>query len=149
MDRCAEDETYGPCACRQMAVYVLACMGWALPLAVQFMTESAAQRRFYSRCALVLNCQLDPLLPSSCWAGANGWAASGTVHCCRHCRRPRCESCATAKGTDLVLLGGSAVLLFAGFCAVAWQLAGSIFVPRASAMPMCDATHMHALGSRL
>lgn len=34
------------CACRQMAVWVLLCVGYSLPLAGQYLAETAAWRRF-------------------------------------------------------------------------------------------------------
>lgn len=36
----------GECACRQVASWVLACVGFALPLAAQFLAEAANRRRF-------------------------------------------------------------------------------------------------------
>jgi hypothetical protein len=55
LDVCGGDggaPALGACACRQMAVYALACLGYALPLAVQFVMEAAARRKFYRRCAM-------------------------------------------------------------------------------------------------
>lgn len=51
LDHSSAGGTYiaSPCACRQMAMYVLACVGYALPLAMQFVIEAAARRRFYRK----------------------------------------------------------------------------------------------------
>lgn len=40
----------------------------------------------------------------------------------RHCQRPHCASCATAKGADVPVLAATAALLLAGYCAAVWQL---------------------------
>ncbi|PSC71809.1 hypothetical protein C2E20_4980 [Micractinium conductrix] len=84
---------WGACACRHVATWALACLGYALPVAFQFLSEAAARRAFYRSL----------------------------------CRRRGCERCANAKGTDLPALALSTGILLLGFCAAAWQLAGSIF----------------------
>lgn len=91
----------GACACRQMALWLLACLGYAFPLACQFLAEAAARRRFFRQ----------------------------------HCRRPGCAGCAAAKGADLPLLSAWAALMLLGFCAVSWQLTGSLFVAQGGAGP--------------
>lgn len=40
----------GACACRQLATWILAVVGFALPLACQYLAEAAARRRFLRRC---------------------------------------------------------------------------------------------------
>ncbi len=90
----ALDPAVGTCACRQMALWLLACLGFAFPLACQFLAEAAARRRFFRQ----------------------------------HCRRPGCSACAASKGADLPLLTTWAAVMLLGFCAVSWQLAGSLFV---------------------
>lgn len=82
-----------------MALWLLACLGYAFPLACQFLAEAAARRRFFRQ----------------------------------HCRRPGCSACAASKGADLPLLSTWATIMLLGFCAVSWQLAGSLFVARGGA----------------
>ena len=38
---------WGACACRHVATWALACLGYALPVAFQFLSEAAARRAFY------------------------------------------------------------------------------------------------------
>ena len=143
---------HGACGCRQVASWLLACVGFALPLAAQFLVEAAARRRFLRRRArrdrsegrhacwgfrmggrrALHGCDAAQVRHAAAQRPSPAAASTHDIHLApphstrRHCRGP-CDSCSIAKGADVWTLGGTAALLLASFSGVAWQLVSLAF----------------------
>lgn len=132
----------GTCLCQQVALWLLACLGFALPIMTQLLSQTAARHAFVRRWVpgtmrwreglasvlLQLRRGLCPLLGSrnqrlSRWA-LDAVPPAAPLRPRRHCRCtcfPRCQAYMQLLAPDLLSLRVTAPLLFVAFCAAAWQ----------------------------